>query len=145
MIDGDLGLDFPLMSDLQSNHPEQYPHKGKGISYAAGAFGWWAIVVPTYFKILSNHHADPFEILAQRIIFGLPILLVMLAFSKQLGAFLKATITKTSLKVLIPSTVLIAINWYFFIYSVSTDRLSHASLGYYINPLFSIADRKSVV
>jgi chloramphenicol-sensitive protein RarD len=118
---------------------EQYPDRGKGMMYAAGAFGWWAFIVPSYFKLLSVHNADPFEILAQRVLFGLPILLLMLAFSRQMGAFLKAVTTWTSLRVLIPSTGLIAINWYFFIYAVSTDRLSHASLGYYINPLFSIA------
>ena len=118
---------------------EQYPEKGKGIAFAAGAFGWWAFIVPSYFKLLSVHDADPFEILSQRVVFGIPILLVMLAFTKQMGAFLKAATSWASLKILIPSTVLIAINWYFFIYAVSTDRLSHASLGYYINPLFSIA------
>lgn len=118
---------------------EQYPHKGKGIAYAAGAFGWWAVIVPSYFKLLSVHHANPAEILAQRVLFGIPILLLMLAFTKQLGAFIQAATRWASLKVLIPSTCLIAINWYFFIYAVSTDRLSHASLGYYINPLFSIA------
>ena len=117
----------------------QYPHAKKGLGFAAGAFGWWAFVVPTYFHVLSNNGANPMELLAQRVIFGLPILLVMLAFSKQLGVFIKAATTWTSLKILIPSTLLIAINWYFFIYAISTDRLSHASLGYYINPLFSIA------
>lgn len=79
--------------------------------YAAGAFGWWAFIVPSYFKLLSVHHANPFEILAQRVLFGLPILLLMLAFSRQMGAFLKAVTTWTSLRVLIPSTGLIAINW----------------------------------
>ena len=118
---------------------EQYPHKGKGIAYAAGAFGWWAVIVPSYFKLLSVHHANPFEILAQRVLFGIPILLLMLMLSRQMGVFLKAATSWASLKVLIPSTGLIAINWYFFIYAVSTERLSHASLGYYINPLFSIA------
>jgi len=130
---------MPESPDLISETTEQYPHKGKGIAYAAGAFGWWAFVVPTYFKLLSTHDALPLEILAQRVIFGIPIMLIMLAFSKQMGAFLKAATTWTSLKILIPSTGLIAINWYFFIYAVSTDRLSHASLGYYINPLVSIA------
>lgn len=118
---------------------EAYPEKGKGIAYAAGAFGWWAFIVPSYFKLLTSHDADPFEVLAQRVVFGIPILLLMLAFTRQVGAFLKAATTWTSMRVLIPSTVLIAINWYFFIYAVGTDRLSHASLGYYINPLFSIA------
>jgi chloramphenicol-sensitive protein RarD len=117
----------------------QYPHAKKGLLYASGAFGWWAFVVPTFFRVLTKNNADPVEVLAQRVIFGLPILLLMLAFSKQLGVFLKAATSWTSLKILIPSTGLIAINWYFFIYAVGTDRLSHASLGYYINPLFSIA------
>ncbi|MFG0245124.1 MAG: EamA family transporter [Phycisphaerales bacterium JB052] len=127
------------MSNPPPASVEQYPHKGKGLAYAGVAFGWWAFIVPSYFKLLSVHHANPFEILAQRVLFGIPILLLMLAFTKQIGEFLKAATTWASLKVLIPSTGLIAINWYFFIYAVSTDRLSHASLGYYINPLFSIA------
>jgi chloramphenicol-sensitive protein RarD len=118
---------------------EQYPDKGKGIMYAAGAFGWWAFIVPSYFKLLSVHDANPFEILAQRVLFGIPIMIVILALSRQMGAFTKASMSWASLKILVPSTGLIAINWFFFIYAVSTDRLSHASLGYYINPLFSIA------
>ncbi len=118
---------------------EQYPNRGKGMMYAAGAFGWWALIVPSFFKLLTHYGADPFEVLAQRVLFGIPILLLMLALSKQMGVFLRAMTTWTSLRVLIPSTGLIAINWYFFIYAVSTDRLSHASLGYYINPLVSIA------
>lgn len=115
------------------------PHKSKGIAYAAGAFGWWAFIVPSYFKLLTGHEADSMEILAQRVLFGIPVLLLMLALSRQTGAFVRAATSWASLRVLIPSTALIAINWYFFIYSVETDRLSHASLGYYINPLFSIA------
>lgn len=129
------------MSDapLTPKPDTQYPDKGKGIAYAACAFGWWAFIVPSYFKVLSVHHANPFEILAQRILFGIPVLLLMLALNKKFGEFMKAATQWASLKVLIPSTILIAINWYFFIYAVSTERLSHASLGYYINPLFSIA------
>ncbi|MEX0876948.1 MAG: EamA family transporter RarD [Phycisphaerales bacterium] len=119
--------------------PMQYPHKGKGIAFAGCAFGWWAVVVPSFFKLLSAHGASPLEILAQRVLFGLPVLLLMLMFSRQLGVFLRAASAWTSLRVLIPSTALIGINWYFFIYAVSTERLSHASLGYYINPLVSIA------
>ncbi len=119
--------------------PEQYPHKGKGVAYASGAFGWWAVAIPVYFHVLTQHHADPLEIVAQRVLFGIPILLLMLALSRQVGVFLRAATTMTSLRVLLPSTALIGINWYVFIYAMATDRLSHASLGYYINPLVSIA------
>lgn len=112
---------------------------GRGLAFGLGAFGWWALIVPVYFKVLSEQGADPFEVLAQRIVFGLPVLLGMLAFRRQIGVFLRAARTWTTLKVLIPSTVLIGINWYFFIWSVATGHLSHASLGYYINPLVSVA------
>ena len=94
--------------------------------------------MPSYFELLSNYGAAPLEILAQRVVFGLPLLLIFLAIAKKLPDLYRACTTWSSLKVLLPSTGLIAINWFFFIYAVSTDRLNHASLGYYINPLFSI-------
>ncbi|MGV6814192.1 MAG: EamA family transporter RarD [Phycisphaerales bacterium] len=117
----------------------QYPHRTKGLLFAAGAFGWWAFIVPSYFKLLMHYHADPIEAVAQRVIFGLPIILLILIGSKNFRELLQAATRWSSLKVLIPSTGFILINWFFFIYAISTDRLSHASMGYYINPLFSIA------
>jgi len=117
----------------------QYPHKGKGLAFAGGAFGWWAFVLPTYFKMLTHYGAPPFELFAERILFGLPVLLAMLFFTKQLGDFGRALTNKHTLKFLLPSTALIFVNWYFFIYAVATDRISHAAMGYYINPLVSIA------
>lgn len=110
----------------------------QGFLFAAGAFGWWAFIVPTYFRLLSQHNALPLEVLAQRVVFGLPLLIVILMIAKRIPELIKAFTSWSSLKILIPSTGLIAINWFFFIYAVSTERLNHASLGYYINPLFSI-------
>ncbi len=117
--------------------PEHHQRR-QGYFYAAGAFGWWAFIVPSYFELLSNYGAAPLEILAQRVVFGLPLLIIFLAIAKKLPDLYRACTTWNSLKILLPSTGLIAINWFFFIYAVSTDRLNHASLGYYINPLFSI-------
>ncbi|NBC10687.1 MAG: EamA family transporter RarD, partial [Planctomycetes bacterium] len=37
------------------------------------------------------------------------------------------------------STTLISVNWFIFIYAIQTDRLLHASLGYYITPLVNVA------
>lgn len=129
-----------LKSLLMSPDPEtQYPHKAKGFAYAMAAFGWWAFFLPSYFKLLTHYGTPPFEAFAERILFGFPVLLLILAFTKQLGEFRKALTTWHTLKFLIPSTCLIFFNWFFFIYSVATDRMSHAAMGYYINPLFSIA------
>jgi len=118
--------------------PEGASDTKRGYLFAAGAFGWWAFIVPSYFKLLSGHEALPLEILAQRVLFGLPLLIGILGARKKLGELVRAATRWRSLRVLVPSTALIAVNWFFFIYAVDTDRLNHASLGYYINPLFSI-------
>lgn len=112
----------------------------RGLAFGLGAFGWWAVVVPVYFRLLANGHgASPWEILAQRVVFGLPVLVALLMWRGQLGLLLGAFRSKRALKVLLPSTVFIGINWFFFIKSVADGNLSHASLGYYINPLVSVA------
>ncbi len=132
----------PIPSAGTPAHPTRASGLRKGYLFGLGAFSWWGVIVPMYFWALTDDglgNADPFEILAQRIVFGLPVLLAMLAFSRQFGPFLRAITAWTSLRVLIPSTVLIAINWYFFIWAVSNGTVSHASLGYYINPLVSVA------
>jgi chloramphenicol-sensitive protein RarD len=44
-----------------------------------------------------------------------------------------------SLRLLTAGAILMATNWLIFIYSVATHQLLQASLGYFINPLLSIA------
>jgi chloramphenicol-sensitive protein RarD len=47
--------------------------------------------------------------------------------------------SRRNLLLLCAGAVLIATNWLIFIYAISQKRLLQASLGYFINPLFSIA------
>ncbi len=125
---------------MSSSDPatSQSTNQRQGFLFASVAFGWWAFVVPSYFRLLSQHGAFPLEVLAERVVFGLPLLIAILVYNKKIPDLIRAATRWSTLKVLLPSTGLIAINWYFFIYAVSTERLNHASLGYYINPLFSI-------
>lgn len=111
----------------------------KGLLYALAAFGTWAIVIPVYFRILSGQGVDPFEMVGQRVAFGVPVLLLMIAWSRQWGTLRRAFIDIKILKFLIPSTLLIGVNWYFFIVAVDQGKLSHAGLGYYISPVISVA------
>src|SRR5690606_11870702 len=61
------GAAHPTLA-LVTDGPEQQPSReqgreqGNGYLYAAGAFGWWAFIVPSYFKLLSAHGASPYEI-----------------------------------------------------------------------------------
>src|SRR5258707_2879616 len=55
-----------------------------------------------------------------------------------MGAVVAALRDRRALLVLSGSTVLIAINWLVYIYSVTYSRILESSLGYYINPLVSV-------
>lgn len=108
-----------------------------GVIYALAAYLWWGVVLPLYFAQFKG--VDALELLAHRVLFGLPLLVGLLAFRKRLGELWSTLRSWRSMRVLSITTVLIAINWFVFVYSIGENRLLEASFGYYINPLVSMA------
>lgn len=109
---------------------------GAGIWYALGAYGWWGVVPPVYFKSLS--HVSAFEILAHRIVWSTPLLLIWLASRRQLRPLARLPRQSNVAPRLLLSTVLIAINWFVYVHAVTTDQIVQGSLGYFINPLVNV-------
>jgi chloramphenicol-sensitive protein RarD len=105
--------------------------------FAIGSYLWWAIVTPIYFKFLAE--IPVVELLIWRIMSGLPLLIGLLLFRKTLISAYKSLRDKRTLLLLLGSTVFISINWVVFILAVVWDRLTEGSLGYYINPLVTVA------
>jgi len=106
-----------------------------GLPYAISAYLIWGFV-PVYFKLLS--HVSPIAVVAQRILWSIPLLLVILAFRKQLGEYAAIFRHKAHLRNLLASATLIAVNWLIYIWAVFTDHILAASLGYYLNPLVNV-------
>lgn len=107
-----------------------------GVVFALCGYGWWAFVTPIYFHVIKQVPA--MEQLAWRVIAGVPTILFFLWLCSRHGEVRAALRNRTVLRTLAISAALIAINWFVFMYAVMTDRLSHASLGYYICPLVSV-------
>ncbi len=107
-----------------------------GVLQALGAFVWWGVITGIYFK--SVDHVSPAELLAWRVLAGLPLMVVLTALGPGIAGLRRALPNRRAAMVLLLSSVLIAINWLVFIYAVVSDRLIEASLGYYINPLVSV-------
>ena len=105
--------------------------------FAVGSYLWWAIVTPLYFKFLAE--IPVVELLIWRILSGLPILIGLLVYRKTLVSCLKSLRNRRTFLLLLGSTVFISINWVVFVLSIVWDRLTEGSLGYYINPLVSVA------
>ncbi|PCJ45672.1 MAG: protein RarD [Gammaproteobacteria bacterium] len=106
-----------------------------GWIFGISAFLIWGFL-PIYFKYVSHVSAE--EILAHRIVWCVPFtLLFMLMLKKRL---LLASIIKDKKLFfgLIVSTLLITCNWYVFTWAVTHGQILSTSLGYFINPIFSI-------
>jgi len=107
-----------------------------GIALAAAAYGIWGIV-PIYWRLLSA--VPPFHLTVHRV-FWCALFLAALTFVRRRGSHLLSLVRNRRLiGTLALTSVLISINWTIYIYCIATSQLVEASLGYYINPLISIA------
>jgi chloramphenicol-sensitive protein RarD len=93
-------------------------------------------VLPVYWKLLAAVPAH--EILAHRIVWSVPLLAGWLAVRGRGGELRAAVAAPRVLAVLAVTTVLIAGNWWTYIWAVNSGRIVEASLGYFINPLVSV-------
>ena len=107
----------------------------KGISYGVAAYAFWGFVA-VYFKFVDR--VAPLEILAHRIIWSVVVLSILITLLHRWRAIAAVLATKRSLLYLLISTLLIAVNWFVFIWAVTHSRLVEASMGYFINPLVNV-------
>lgn len=107
-----------------------------GVLYGIAAYGLWG-VFPLYFPLLEP--AGPVEVLAHRILWTLLVVVGILVAAGRLRALRAATRDRRTLGLLAAAAVLIAVNWGLYIYAVTADRVIEAALGYFINPLVSVA------
>lgn len=108
-----------------------------GFAFGLSAYLLWGFVA-LYFDYLHRRGVTADLILAYRISWCFVFLLLLASVLGQWGEVLQCARSWRSMRTLMLSTVLIAANWYAYIYAVSTHQLSQASLGYYMNPLVNV-------
>ncbi|ASM73720.1 MULTISPECIES: EamA family transporter RarD [Roseobacteraceae] len=108
----------------------------QGLGFALGAYILWGFL-PLYLKAVS--HIPAAEVVAHRIIWAVPIagaLLIALGRTRDLRTALRSPRT---LAMGCVTAGLITINWGIYVWAIAENRALDAALGYYINPLFSVA------
>jgi chloramphenicol-sensitive protein RarD len=107
-----------------------------GLLYGLGAYSMWGIF-PLYFHALAS--VPPWVVLCHRIIWSSAFLALVVSGRREWKAVLPVLRSGRNLLFLSAGSVLIALNWLLFIYAVGSNQTLEASLGYFINPLLSVA------
>ena len=107
-----------------------------GLVYGLSAYFIWGFI-PLYFHAVAA--VSPLIVLAHRILWSALFMAIVVTWRREWQPLLPLLRTPRNAALLAAGAVLIALNWLIFIYSVTTHQLLQASLGYFINPLLSIA------
>ncbi len=109
---------------------------GAGFAYAVIAYLMWGFL-PLYMKAII--HIPPVEIIAHRILWSVPIAGLILIVLGRTGDVVRALKTPRMVGMAAITAALISVNWGVYVWAIANDRALDAALGYYINPLFSVA------
>ncbi|OUS26065.1 EamA family transporter [Thalassotalea sp. 42_200_T64] len=107
-----------------------------GVINALLAYAMWGIA-PIYFKLLGQVSAP--EILVHRIIWSCVLLIIIVLAMGNWRKVQRIVGDAKMLAWLLLTALILGANWLIFIWAINSGNILEASLGYFINPLFSVA------
>jgi chloramphenicol-sensitive protein RarD len=90
---------------------------------------------PAFFPLLKP--AGAFEILAHRIVWSFALMAVVIAAVRRIDDI--RVITPRVWLLLVCASALVSANWVIYVFAVNNGHVVDAALGYFINPLVSVA------
>lgn len=100
---------------------------------AIGCYSIWGFF-PAFFPLLEP--AGAAEIVAHRIVWSLVLMAIVLAVAGQLRRVF--SLSGKAWLLLALASFLVSLNWSVYVFTVNSDRVTEAALGYFINPLVSV-------
>ena len=101
-----------------------------------GCYTLWG-VFPLYFHLLSA--AGSVEIIGHRILWTLVTCLMLTALRRRWAQLVHVVRSPRLLGMLAVCGLLVSVNWLVYVYGVNSARTADAALGYFINPLVTVA------
>lgn len=106
-----------------------------GFGFALAAFLIWGLF-PFYLKAVG--HIPVMEVVAHRIVWSVPMALLILAWMGRLDELRAALANPKAVTIAMLTAVLISINWGTYVWAIANERGVQGALGYYINPLVNV-------
>lgn len=108
----------------------------KGVAAVFLAYIIWG-AMPFYWKALIS--VDSLEILGHRIVWSFLFTLLLILLTSETGRMIRfVRQNPRTLPLLAVSGILVACNWYIYIWAVNHGQILATSLGYFINPLVTM-------
>lgn len=107
-----------------------------GIMYAVSAYILWGLF-PLYWKLVSDVFSV--DILAHRVLWAFVLMVIVITCTRQWKVLKSIASDRKQLLYIFMAGILVTANWGIYIWAVNANRILDASLGYYINPLISVA------
>ncbi len=112
------------------------PLNRSGLLFGASAYVVWGLFPLLMHALIP---AGALEITAQRAVWSLVVCFAIVAIVRGWARLRTVLTNGRMLATLAVAAVFIAANWLVYVFAVVTDQVNSASLGYYINPLVTVA------
>ena len=110
-----------------------------GVLSGLAAYTLWGLF-PLYLRLVRD--VPPVEFLMHRMVWSAVLLFAILAVRRQWAWVRTAFRSPRAPRILgsfAASALFLSVNWFVYVWAAHADRVVDASLGYFINPLFSVA------
>ena len=88
---------------------------------------------------IETRPVEPLDLVAYRALFSVPVLVLLLLFMGRLRQGLRLLTRPRVLLIMLASATAQAVNWGIFLWAVTHERATEASLGYFLLPLINVA------
>lgn len=110
--------------------------RSAGIGYSVAAYTCWGLF-PLYLHLVRG--VSPLEFLMHRMMWSVLFVFAILGARRQWGWMAPALRSGKVLRSFAASAAVLTVNWFVFVWAVDAGRVVDASLGYFINPLVTVA------
>lgn len=124
------------MHETEPANATEAAERRAGAAAGAAAYTLWGLF-PLLFHQLES--VDALEIVLHRVVWSFVVVMALLAIQRDRGWLRRVRERPGALLRLTAAGVLIGINWLVYIWAVNANHVVEAALGYYINPLITVA------
>lgn len=107
-----------------------------GVGYGFAAYLIWGLF-PLYWPLLEP--AGALEILAHRMVWSALCMILVIVATRRIASLRRVAADRRTLIWLLVAAVVVSCNWGIYIWAVNNHHVVETSLGYFINPLVTVA------